>query len=251
MRAPAAPVAPRNPYKGLRAFGEEDAGDFFGRAAFVQTLVEAVASILATAQAAPARLLAVVGPSGSGKSSLVRAGLLPRLKAGALPGSESWVYLDPVLPGARPLEALAVALAGKGERSIHALREDLGAEDARGLHLWARQLAPHPDQRVVLVVDQLEELFTLTTDEEERRQFIDLLLTAVGEPRGPLLAILTLRADFYDRPLAYPGLAALLETHGKVVVPMSVAELREAVERPAALPDVQSRFEPSLVGDLL
>ncbi len=242
---------PRNPYKGLRAFGEEDSGDFFGRTAFVQTLVEAAAATLAPTQAAAPRLLAVVGPSGSGKSSLVRAGLIPRLKAGALPGSDGWVYLDPVLPGARPLEALAVALAGKLDRSIHTLCEDLGDDVARGLHLWARQLAPHPDQHVVLVIDQLEELFTLTTDEEERRQFIDLLLTAFGEPRGPLLAILTLRADFYDRPMAYPALGAALEARSRSVLPLSVAELREAVERPAALPDVRLDFEPDLVGDLL
>ncbi len=251
VAAPAAHVAPRNPYKGLRAFGEEDAGDFFGRSAFVQTLLEAVAASLAPTQAATPRLLAVVGPSGSGKSSLVRAGLISRLKAGALPGSERWVYLDPVLPGARPLEALAVALAGRDERSIHALREDLGADDARGLHLWVQKLAPRVEQRVVLVVDQLEELFTLTTDDEERRQFIDLLLTAVAEPRGPLLAIVTMRADFCDRPMAYSALGAALEARSKSVLPMNVAELREAVERPAALPDVQLVFEPGLVGDLL
>ncbi len=249
--APAAPAAPRNPYKGLRAFVEEDAGDFFGRTAFVQTLLEIVAATLAGGPPAPARLLAVVGPSGSGKSSLVRAGLLTRLKAGAVPGSEGWVYLDPVLPGAHPLEALAVSLAGRLDRSIHTLREDLSGDDARGLHLWARQLAARLEQRVVLLVDQFEELFTLTTDEQERRQFIDLLLTATTESRGSLLVMLTLRADFYDRPLAYPAFGALLQSHGQVVLPMSTAELREAIERPAGLPDVQLSFESGLVGDLL
>ncbi len=245
------PLVPRNPYKGLRAFAEEDESDFFGRTAVVPTLVEAVAATLAPGSAAPARLLAVVGPSGSGKSSLVRAGLIPRLKGGALSGSEGWIYLDPVLPGARPVEALAVTLAGKSERSMHTLCEDLDADDARGLHLWALQLVSRPEQRVVLLVDQLEELFTLTTDEQERRRFFDLLLTAITEPRGPLLAIITLRADFYDRPLAYPAFGALLQTRGNVVLPMGVAELREIIEEPVRLPDVQLCFEPGLVGDLL
>ena len=144
-----------------------------------------------------------------------------------------------------------MSLAGKLDRSMQALREDLVADSTRGLHLIAQLLARRSETRVVLVVDQVEELFTLTTSEVERQQFIELVLTAITEPRGPLLALLTLRADFFDRPLAYPALGALLETHGKVVLPMTLTELREAVEQPAALPDVQLTFEPGLVGDLL
>jgi WD40 repeat protein/class 3 adenylate cyclase len=244
-------TAPRNPYKGLRAFGEEDAGDFFGRAALVTSMLEALQGMLAPGPASGARLLAVVGPSGSGKSSVVRAGLLPRLKAGALPGSAGWIYLDSLVPGEQPVEALTVALAGALDRSLPTLRADLAADSARGLHLLARRLAPRPETRVVLVIDQFEELFTLTASTEQRAQFIDVLLAAVTAPDGPLLAVLTLRADFYDRPLAYPALGAVLETHGKAILPMSVAELREAIEKPAALPDVRLTFERGLVGDLL
>ena len=237
----------RNPYKGLRAFGASDAGDFFGREALVADLVAALAGkdLLAP------RFLAVVGPSGSGKSSILLAGLLPRLQQGALPGSDSWTYLSPVRPGARPLEALSVAVAGGLQSTpILAIQADLEAS-SRGLHLWASRLAPAPDRRVVLVVDQFEELFTLTSSELERQRFIDLLVTAATEPRGPLLVLLTLRADFYDRPLAYASLGSLIDRYSKAVLPMSAADWRAAIERPAALPDVQLLFEPDLVGDLL
>jgi WD40 repeat protein/DNA-binding XRE family transcriptional regulator len=244
---PAAPVAPRNPFKGLRAFDREDAGDFFGRERLVATLLAA----LAPAQPDGPRLLAVLGPSGSGKSSVVRAGLLPRLQAGALPGSASWVYLEPIVPGTHPLEALAVtlnnALPGSSLTAIQADLETSG----RGLHLLARRLAAHPGGQVVLVLDQAEELFTLTYAEEERRHAIDLLVTAVTEVGGPLRAILTLRADFYDRVLQYPALGALVHAHNVPVLPMTLADLRDVIEQPAALPDVQVEFEADLVGDLL
>lgn len=245
---PATPAAPpRNPYKGLRAFRGTDAGDFFGRDRVVQELVEAVG---ATLQGGP-HYLAVVGPSGSGKSSVVLAGLLPRLQGGALAGSAAWHYLAPLTPGAHPLEALAVTLAGRlTGSSMSSIRADLDAS-TRGLHLLARRLAQHGDERVVLVIDQLEELFTLTGDDEERQQFIDLLVTAVREPQGPLLAVLTLRADFYDRPMSYPELVALMDTRSKLLPPMDLEDLRSAITRPAALPDVQLRFEGDLVGDLL
>jgi transcriptional regulator with XRE-family HTH domain len=193
-------LQPRNPYKGLHAFTGEDTGDFFGRERLIQTLLSAVGG---SAGETP-RFLALIGPSGSGKSSLVLAGLLPRLHHGALPGSESWVYLPPLFPGDHPLESLTIALGNMlPGSSMHAIREDLDSSP-RALHLLAGRLAPKPQSRVVLVVDQCEELFTLTADESERRTFIDLLASAVHEPRGPLQVILTLRADFYDRPMSYP-----------------------------------------------
>ena len=237
----------RNPYKGLRAFGVADAGDFFGRDALIADLL----ATLAEGKSQTPRFLAVVGPSGSGKSSVLLAGVLPRLRQGALPGSASWTYLAPVRPGSRPLEALSIALAGElATTSVIAVQADL-ASSPRGLHLCAARLAPAADRRVVLVVDQFEELFTLTTDEGERQQFIELLTTAAMESCGPLLVLLTLRADFYDRPLAYPTLGSLLDRCGKAVLPMSAADWRAALERPAALPDVQLQFDPDLVGDLL
>ena len=231
-------------------FWRRTPGDFFGRSTLVTDLLGEVAATLAPGQA-PARLLALVGPSGSGKSSLIRAGLLPRLKAGALAESAGWIYLEPIVPGAHPMEALALVLAAKLDRSLPTLRADLAADSVRGLHLVACLLVTRPGARVVLVVDQFEELFILTSSEEERRQFLAVLYAAMTEPGGPLLVLLSLRADFYDRPLAYEAFGALLDARSKAVLPMSVRELCAVVEQPAVLPDVRLTFEPGLVGDML
>ena len=103
----------------------------------------------------------------------------------------------------------------------------------------------------MLVVDQFEELFTLTATEEERQHFLDLLVTAVTEPSGPLLVILTLRADFYDRLMQYPEFYRLFDKHHISVLPMESDDLRMVIEQPARLPDVQLTFDGDLVGDLL
>jgi WD40 repeat protein/serine/threonine protein kinase len=245
---------PRNPYKGLRAFTEHDASDFFGRENLIEQLVDRVKGLLTPAAPGTltARLLAVIGASGSGKSSVVMAGLLPRLEQGILPSSAQWVYLKPTVPGAHPLEALALAFAPYfPERSLKSIREDLEDESARGLHLLAAQLVKTPGQYVALFIDQFEELFTFMVDEAERQQFIDILVTAMTEPLGSVIILLTLRADFYDRPMTYPALHQLIETNQKAVLPMAMADLRAVIKGPAALPDVQLSFEGSLVGDLL
>src|SRR3989442_4700394 len=101
------------------------------------------------------------------------------------------------------------------------------------------------------MTDQFEELFTQTLSEQERQRFIDLLVAAVTEPGGPLIVLLTLRADFYDRPMHYPQLSQLIEAHQKSILPMNPHELRAVIEQPAVLPDVQLLFEDNLVGDLL
>ncbi len=245
---------PRNPYKGLRAFTNEDSSDFFGRDALIQELAQTIQHTLAPAQpeARGARLLAVVGPSGSGKSSLVMAGLLPQLSKGLLPGSEQWAYLEPMVPEKHPLESLAFTLAPHlPNRSLKTIREDLEDDSGRGLHLLATQMERQVGARVVLMIDQFEEVFTSSIPEAERQQFIDVLVTAVTEPRGPVMVILTLRADFYDRPLSYPALAQLLQQHHHLVLPMDIQDLRAIIEQPAALPDVQLTFEGNLVGDML
>ena len=253
-KAPELDFEPRNPYKGLRAFSSEDAHDFFGRDMLINDLAATLEGVLTSEEKNQpcARLLAVVGPSGSGKSSVVMAGLLPRLREGKLLGSKQWAYLDPILPGARPIESLTLALSEYlPEKSLKAIREDLEDDAARGLHLLATKLAKRPGTKVVLLVDQFEELFTQTLSEDERRHFLDLLVTAITEPHGPVIILLTLRADFYDRPLAYPALGQLIPSHQVVVLPMNINELREVIEKPAALPDVRLTFEGDLVGDLL
>ncbi|HEY8286459.1 MAG TPA: TIR domain-containing protein, partial [Chloroflexota bacterium] len=237
---------PRNPYKGLRPFTGADAGDFFGRDDLIDELLT---TLRAAAPTAP-RFLALVGASGSGKSSVLLAGLLPRLQAGALPGSEGWIYLAPMAPGMRPLDMLALAtqpiFPGSSPEAIRSLLD----QSPEVLHRRAAEAITTVGQRVVLVVDQCEELFSPLVDEQERRRCIEALVAAATAPGGAILLLLTLRADFYDRPLRYPALGALLHTHN-VVLPPNEEDLRRAIEGPAALPDVAITFDEDLVGDLL
>ena len=209
------PITPRNPYKGLQTFHREDAQDFFGRDRLIDELVEKVRQMLVTHPSGEvvSRLLTVVGASGSGKSSVVMAGLLPDLQQGVLPGSQHWKYLAPIVPGQHPMKALTLTLSSLfPERSLESIQEDLEDDSARGLHLLLAESVREAGTMVVLLVDQFEELFTQTSTEEERRRFLDLLLAAVTEPAGSLLVVFTLRADFYDRPLQYPELGRLIET---------------------------------------
>jgi transcriptional regulator with XRE-family HTH domain len=244
---------PRNPYKGLKAFHVDDQRDFFGRDQVTGELITLLADALhAEHQQEPARLIAVLGPSGSGKSSVVMAGVLPRLQSGQLAGSEHWVYLDPLVPDIHPLQSLAQLLAMYlPERRIAAILEDLEDDSARGLHLLASSVARPPRANVLLVVDQCEELFALATDETERQAFIDLLVTAATEPHGPVIVILILRADFSDRLLLSPDLGSLIQKHSSIVLPMDTHDLRAVIEKPASHPEVQLTFEGNLVGDLL
>ncbi len=180
------------------------------------------------------------------------AGLLPRLKEGTLPGSMRWVYLQPLIPGAHPVETLLLTLAPHfPQNSLTNIRADLIDDAMRGLYLLAMQLRTAADTKVVLLIDQFEELFTLTVSEQERQHFIHLLVNAVTEADSPLIVIITLRADFSDWPMYYPTLHQVIEAHRIPILPMSLDELRAVIEQPAALPDVQLRFENNLVGDLL
>jgi Tfp pilus assembly protein PilF len=233
----------RNPFKGLNAFRSEDRADFFGR----DTLIQEMADALKTYPA----FLAVIGASGSGKSSVVMAGLLPQLQEGASPGSRNWIYLTPFTPTDQPLERLTEILGQKlPAKSSAAIRDDLVHPSALGVYRLARQIANlDSDIRVVLYIDQFEEVFTQVHDEDIRAQFIHLLTTGVSEPNSPLTIILTMRADFYDRPLAYEVLASLIQDHQILVQPMSLAELNAAVTQPAAA--VGLTFDEGLIADLV
>ncbi len=226
-----------NPYKGLRAFGESDAEHFFGRDAVVDQLVAAVAEH---------RLVAVVGPSGIGKSSVVKAGLVPALRKGALPGSARWLVAD-LFPGAYPFEDLAAALLRVAVERPDDLVEQL-ARDELGIRRLAKRILPAGSE-LLLVVDQFEELFTLTTDEELRRRFLDGLTALAADPRAPVRVVVTLRADFLDHPLRYPEFGELLGAGMVTVAAPSEDELAEAIERPAAAVGV--RFEAGLVSHIV
>jgi WD40 repeat protein/class 3 adenylate cyclase len=231
-------VETRNPYKGLRAFSEDDAEDFFGREVLAEHLVERLTGT---------RFLAVVGPSGSGKSSVVRAGLLPRLRQGALPGSERWTVIE-MLPGAYPLEELEAALLRGADSAPAVLLEQL-EQDERGLLRAVKRLIADDESELVLVVDQLEEMFTLVEDESRRSSFLALLERAVSDPHARLRIVVTLRADFYDRPLLYSGFAELLRDYVEAVVPLKAEEFERAIAGPADR--VGARFEPGLLAELV
>lgn len=244
---------PRNPYKGLHAFTQNDRADFFGRESLVREMLDSLREMLLPAQPGTSarRLLVVVGPSGSGKSSVVMAGLLPQLQDGALQASETWLYLNPLVPGKQPLDALAHALVPYfPNKDGQTIREILSGKGGFGLHQLALELA-HTGMYIVLLIDQFEELFAPDVAEQERQSFIDLLVMAATEAHGPVLVLLTLRADLYGRPMAYPALGRLMQQNQCAVLPMDVEDLRSVIERPALQPDVRLTFDEDLVGDLL
>src|SRR5439155_12072208 len=188
------------------------------------------------------RLAAVVGPSGIGKSSVVRAGLIPALRRGALPGSQTWVISD-MFPGSYPHEELAAALLRVAVDRPEELADEL-ARDELGMRRVAKRMLP-PDTELLLVVDQFEELFTLTADEEIRRRFLDGLTELAADSRARVRIVVTMRADFLGHPLRYPEFGELFKA-GMVAVTMpSDDELAAAVEGPAGAAGV--RFEPGLV----
>jgi hypothetical protein len=195
------------------------------------------------------RFLAVIGPSGCGKSSLARAGLVAALKRGEVDGSDQWPIAI-CRPGPDALESLAVALTPYTSDDPLDLVGKF-REDERRLHIATRLAlrdAP-PEHRLVVLVDQFEEVFTLCHDEELGRALINNLLYAAGVAQGQTIVLLTLRADFYGRCATYPALAAALSDHQLLVGPMEDDELRRAIERPAQL--TGREFESGLVERLL
>ena len=254
-----APVPGVAPFKGLHYFDEDDAGIFCGRERLTASLV---------ARLRDHRFLAIVGASGSGKSSLLRAGLVPALKRGVpvasgtrLPeGSDGW-QIRVFTPTAEPLAALAAALTADAEAEdmVAVLQDDLArapstferAVHAAGASTHASVGAEQHDQAVqqLLVVDQFEELLTLCRDEVERKTFIDHLLAACRDNKGATAIVIALRADFYAHCAQYPDLRAVLARHQEYIGPMSNEDLRRAIEEPARRAGWE--FEPGLVEVLL
>ncbi len=238
-----------NPYKGLRPFEETDAADFFGRDTLIQRLLERLAPPSSTggSQTRPDhRFLAVIGPSGSGKSSVVKAGLLPMLRKGGLLGSARWLIAE-FTPGADPMAELENALLQVAARPVVDLRTQLYA-DRLGLARVLPRLLPEGDSELVLVIDQFEEIFTQALTEAKRAQFLNLLHYAITLPDTRLHLIITLRADFYDKPLMYPGFGELIRLRTEVVLPLAPAELEETIVSPAERVGVI--FERGLAADI-
>ena len=231
------------PYPGLAAFGTDDAAWFFGREAEVQQLVE---------QLKVARFLAVIGPSGSGKSSLVRAGLLPALGGGRVPGSDAWTPLV-LRPGSRPLAELAAGLARVSQNASRPLDPTAVLDrlrDPRALTLQARTaFGGTDDGALLLVVDQFEEAFTRCDDPDERSSFIAALTEAATDVDGRVRVIVTMRSDFYSSLAAHPELARQVAGHQHVVASMAAEQLRDAVAQPAYA--AGASFEPGLLEEIV
>ena len=237
----AAAARPRvNPYKGLRPFDESDAGDFHGRDRLVDELITHL-------DEPDTRLLAIVGPSGSGKSSAVRAGLVPALRGGRVAGSSRWFFTT-MIPGAHPFEALERALLRVAVNPPSTLLDQLRAGDRGVLRAITRTL-PDDDAVVGIVIDQFEELFTADVPDSERDLFLRALTVAASDPVSPARFILTLRADFHDRPLRHPTFAPVLKRHTVAVTPLAPDELEQAITVPASAVGVA--FEPGLVAEII
>jgi type II secretory pathway predicted ATPase ExeA len=229
-----------SPYRGLRHFREEDAALFFGRDILIEQLAEEVGR---------KPVVALVGASGSGKSSVVRAGLLPRLRSRR--GDRVWEIVT-MIPGDRPMHALAGALMPLLEPRMSdtdrlaqtgRVREDLDAGRTRVRDLVALALRNQPGtDRLLLVIDQAEELYTAATPEVLRR-FVEDVLDACTA--APLTVVLTLRADFMNEVLGTPQLAQRVRDGIVYVTPMTAEDLRQVIEFPALRTGLS--FEPGLV----
>ena len=231
-----AAAAARNPYKGLRSFGERDAADFFGREDLVTKLLSSLRH--------EAKLVALVGPSGSGKSSVIAAGLIPRLRDGAIDGSDQWVIAQ-MTPGDNPLtEVQAVINAASGVPN--GLDELLSPEAGPNSRPTLRTLPQ--GGRLLLVIDQFEEVFTLT-EEPQRQHFLEAIAGLASEPGTQISVLLALRADYYDRPLHHAGFAQLFTRNVVNVLPMTPEELEATIVGPAEKAGVV--VEPALLAELV
>ncbi|MFE6049945.1 NACHT and WD repeat domain-containing protein [Kitasatospora sp. NPDC056446] len=241
----------RCPYPGLMPFAAEYKDWFYGRDQMVHTVVERL-----DARVREGGPLMLIGPSGSGKSSLIAAGVLPALDDGRLPvaGSSGWPRLT-LTPTASPALALAVA-AGLDTEDPRRLAE-LWRSDPSRCVTDLRKLtgvdatAPAAERHAVgltVVVDQFEEVFTACADEAERQWFIEVL-DRLARPAGGAAVVLSLRADFYAACTAYPQLRAALQGGAVLLDPMTERELKEAIRLPAE--DVELEVEDGLVEVLL
>jgi len=216
------------PYKGLATFEAADADFYFGRE---RLIAELIARMVGSA------FIGLVGASGSGKSSALQAGLMPALAGGVLPGSDEWIQV-PMRPADHPMRQLRAALA----RSLPA---DPGRPGDPRAAIDAALAAMAPAQRLLLVIDQFEELFTSATDEAERSDFIE----AITEARPGLKVLVALRADHYERCAAYPRLARLLGADQVLVGPLTTDEIAAIIRHPAER--VGLRVEAELVEALV
>lgn len=240
--APTSPEGPlKNPYKGLHAFQQADAHEFYGREAFVQQLLSRLKE-----EGSMARFLALVGPSGCGKSSVLHAGLIAALKQGRVEGSASWIITS-MLPGSHPLDELEAALIRVATKPGIQVMEQL-RRDERGLQRVVGMLLPERSD-LLLVVDQFEEIFSPVADEDERNRFLELIGNSVTQTHSRVRVVAALRADYFDRPLMAPAISALFRQRTEAVAPLTRDELVQAICLPARQTGVT--VEPDLEAALV
>ena len=231
------------PYKGLAAFQPEDADVFFGREDLVDELLRRLQAN---------RVLVVAGPSGSGKSSAVRAGLLPALRTGALPGSDQWHY-ELFTPGAEPFEELHYRLTRTIDGRPPLSAAQLAADPRQARRLLDQAASPDGDQGAgkawLIHIDQFEEVFTQPDDPEVAKAFVEALSAMVDPIDSRLRLVLAVRADFYSRCAQVSWLAQRITENQVLVGPMSTENMRRAIEEPARRHGL--RFEPGLVEAVL
>ncbi|HEX6076912.1 MAG TPA: ATP-binding protein, partial [Micromonosporaceae bacterium] len=238
-----------NPYLGLEPFQSSDAGRFFGRVVLTERLRTRLAE-----SARGAGTLLVIGPSGSGKSSLLRAGLVPLMRAGlpGVSGSGEWPYPLVCTAIADPLDAIVTWTASRVDRADSdpsALRQDIERDPDR-LAVLLREAMPNRDHRLLIVVDQFEQMFASHQDPTARATLLRALRTAASPPANgdagpPALVVLGVRADFYPHCISDEVLARFLPNGQFPVPPMTEAQLRDVICRPAH--EVGVHVEPSLV----
>ena len=233
-----------NPYKGLLAFQESDSDRYFGREEQIEKLWNLFRALHenTTQPEAPLRLLPILGPSGSGKSSLARAGLIPELALRPIPG-KSQARVAVLVPGSHPVEALATVLARMATldpipaaktKEFEGLLKEASGGSYDGLRRIANVLPGISVSPLVVLVDQFEEVYSLCKDKEERQIFIDNLIHAASDSAGYVSVIITLRSDFLSETQRHPALNQIIASPNHVIVPaMSEKELRRAITKPA------------------
>ena len=230
--------AGRSPYKGLDVFEEEDAELFFGRERIVADLVTRVKE---------SRTVFVTGPSGSGKSSLVRAGLIPTLKNGAIKNSQQWLYTT-IKPGRDPFEALAIAFSRlKSPELGDYFQQNVSNPDV--LHKCTEAvLSERSDQRLVLFIDQFEEVFTqLNTNKVEI--FIEMLARAVTAENERVIIMFAMRSDFVSNCATNPKLNTLLNQQFVQIGAMQPNEIVSAIAQPAL--KMGLHIDPNLIAQII
>ncbi|QUY44137.1 DUF4062 domain-containing protein [Acaryochloris marina] len=225
------------PYVGLEAFTKETARFYKGRDQFVQKLL---------AKLSESNFVPVIGASGSGKSSLVRAGLIPILE-----NSGTWQVLAPIKPGdsrRQPVDEISRVLSQQCQWPED--KDNVESAIEAGKLAQAVDCLPG-SAPLLLVVDQFEEIFTVCPPEKEveRRHFLNLLVEITQHPNSRLRVVTTMRADFFEHCLNYRGLGEVIQSHQVLLLPMNKAELEEAIRAPAAV--AKYKFEPGLLPILL